>query len=162
MDQSPWEANSCPADQEITRLLWNPEFSVPCSQESATDPYPAPDESSTHTREGVSKSFRTGRLKRELQMVQLSAARCSIAVLWVNVVSFAAITICVGSQRVFIVAVYFVIDSVRKILDILSCFHIIVMKTNHLKMGSEQVAETSCILSIPQTTNDAQHTSYTS
>jgi uncharacterized protein YqjF (DUF2071 family) len=36
-------------------------------------------------------------------------------------VSFAAITICVASQRVFIVAVvYFVIDSVRKFLDISS------------------------------------------
>jgi hypothetical protein len=32
--------------------------------------------------EGVSKSFRTGRLERELQMVQLSAIMCScIAVL---------------------------------------------------------------------------------
>jgi hypothetical protein len=31
-------------------------------------------------------------------------------------VSFAAITLCVASQRVFIV-VYFVIDSVRKLLD---------------------------------------------
>jgi hypothetical protein len=27
--------------------------------------------------EGVSKSFRTGRLERELQMLQLSATRCS-------------------------------------------------------------------------------------
>jgi hypothetical protein len=35
--------------------------------------------------EGVSKSFRTGRLERELQMVQLSATRCSyIAILWVS------------------------------------------------------------------------------
>jgi hypothetical protein len=32
-------------------------------------------------------------------------------------VSFAAITLCVASQRVFIVVVYFVIDSVRKLLD---------------------------------------------
>jgi hypothetical protein len=33
-------------------------------------------------------------------------------------VSFAAITLCVAFQRVFIVAVvYFVIDSVRKLLD---------------------------------------------
>jgi hypothetical protein len=32
-------------------------------------------------------------------------------------VSFAAITICVASQRVFIVDVYFIIDSVRKLLD---------------------------------------------
>jgi len=30
---------------------------------------------------GVSKSFQTGRLERELQMVQPSAARCSIAIL---------------------------------------------------------------------------------
>jgi hypothetical protein len=37
-------------------------------------------------------------------MVQLSAARCScIAILWVSLVSFAAITICVASQRMFIV-----------------------------------------------------------
>jgi hypothetical protein len=32
-------------------------------------------------------------------------------------VSFAAITLYVASQRVFIVVVYFVIDSVRKLLD---------------------------------------------
>jgi hypothetical protein len=33
-------------------------------------------------------------------------------------VTFAAITLCVASQRVFIVvSVYFVIDSVRKLLD---------------------------------------------
>jgi len=35
---------------------------------------------------------------------------------------FAAITLCVASQRVFIVVVYFVIDSVRKILDTPTCF----------------------------------------
>jgi hypothetical protein len=33
-------------------------------------------------------------------------------------VSFATIALCVASQRVFIVVVYFVIDSVRKLLDI--------------------------------------------
>jgi hypothetical protein len=33
-------------------------------------------------------------------------------------VSFAAITLCVASKRVFIVVIYFVIDSVRKLLDI--------------------------------------------
>jgi hypothetical protein len=54
--------------------------------------------------EGVSRSFRTGRLERELQMVQLSAVRCScIAILWVSLASFAAITLCVASQRVYIV-----------------------------------------------------------
>jgi len=69
--------------------------------------------------EGVSKSFRTGSLERELQMVQHSATRRSyIAVLWVGLVSFPAITVCVVIQRVFIfVVVYFVIDSVRKLLD---------------------------------------------
>jgi uncharacterized membrane protein YjgN (DUF898 family) len=51
-------------------------------------------------------------------MVQLSATGCScIVVLCVNLVSFAAITICATSQRVFIVVIYFVIDSVRKLLD---------------------------------------------
>jgi hypothetical protein len=52
-------------------------------------------------------------------MIQLSATRCScIAILCVSLVSFAAITPCVASQRAFIVvSVYFVIDSVRKLLD---------------------------------------------
>jgi hypothetical protein len=37
-------------------------------------------------------------------MVQLSATRCSyIAILWVSLVSFATIILCVASQRVFIV-----------------------------------------------------------
>jgi hypothetical protein len=69
--------------------------------------------------EGVSKSFRTGHLERELQIVKLSATRCScIVILWVNIVSFVAITFCVASERVFIVViVYFVIDSIRKLLD---------------------------------------------
>jgi hypothetical protein len=49
-------------------------------------------------------------MDRELQMVQLSGNRCScIAILWVSLVSFAAITLCVASQLVFIVImVYFV------------------------------------------------------
>jgi hypothetical protein len=66
----------------------------------------------------VSESFRTGRLERELQMVQLSATRCSCtAILWVSLVSFAAVTLYVASQRVFIVVrIYFIIDSVRKLL----------------------------------------------
>jgi hypothetical protein len=74
---------------------------------------------SSHRYEGVSRSFRTGSLERELQVVQLSATRCScVTILWVSLVSFADITLCVTSHRVFIVAVvYFVIDSVRKLLD---------------------------------------------
>jgi hypothetical protein len=59
--------------------------------------------------EGVSKSFRTVRLEWELQMVQLSATRCSCtAILWDSLVSFAAITLCVASQQVFFVVVDFV------------------------------------------------------
>jgi hypothetical protein len=64
--------------------------------------------------EGVSISFRTGHLERELQMIELSATKCScVAILWVGLVGFAAVTLCV-----FIVDVYFFIDSVRKFLDI--------------------------------------------
>jgi hypothetical protein len=54
-------------------------------------------------------------------MVQFSATRCScIAVLSVSLVSSAAITLCVASQRVFVV--YFVTDSVRKLFDTSSYF----------------------------------------
>jgi hypothetical protein len=57
-----------------------------------------------HLYEGVSKSFWTGHLEWELQMVQLSATRCScIAMSRVSLVSFAIITLCVASQWVFIV-----------------------------------------------------------
>jgi hypothetical protein len=48
-------------------------------------------------------------------MVQLSDTRYKYRYLWINLVSFFAITLCVPSQWVFIV-VYFVIDSVRKLL----------------------------------------------
>jgi hypothetical protein len=51
-------------------------------------------------------------------MALLSATECScIAGLGVTRVSFDAITLCVASQRVFIVVAYFVIGSVRKLLD---------------------------------------------
>jgi hypothetical protein len=52
-------------------------------------------------------------------MVRLSAIRCScISILWVSLVSFAAITFCVASKRVFLViVVYFFIGSVRELLD---------------------------------------------
>jgi len=78
------------------------------------------------TYDGVSKSFRTGLLERELLMLQLFATRCSfIAILWISLVSFAVINLYVASQRMFItiiiiiiiIVVYFVIDSVRKLLD---------------------------------------------
>jgi hypothetical protein len=48
-------------------------------------------------------------------------------------VSFVAITLCVASQRVFIVvSVYFVIDSVRKLLDMPSYIMFILF---HFKEG---------------------------
>jgi hypothetical protein len=51
--------------------------------------------------EGVIKIFRTGHLERELQMLQFFGTRCSCtAILWVSIVSFAAITLCVASERV--------------------------------------------------------------
>jgi hypothetical protein len=54
-------------------------------------------------------------------MVRLSATSCScIAILWVSLVSFVVITLCVASQRAFVVD--FVIDSVRKLLDIPSYY----------------------------------------
>jgi hypothetical protein len=112
MDQGPsWQANTHSASQGIPRLLWNPKVLyrvrkdlTPISILNQRHP--------VHTfppYEGASKSFRTG-LVRELQMVELSATRCScIAILWVGLVSFDAITLCVASQRVFIV-VYFVMN----------------------------------------------------
>jgi hypothetical protein len=46
MEQSPWEANSYSASQEIPLHFMEPEGSLPCSQQSWTSPYPEPDESS--------------------------------------------------------------------------------------------------------------------
>jgi hypothetical protein len=40
-------------------------------------------------------------------------------------VSFAAVTLRIASQRVFIIVVYFVIDSVRKLLDTPSCLALV-------------------------------------
>jgi len=81
-------------------------------------------------QEGVSKSFRTGLLEQELKMRQLSATRCSCtAISRVSLVSFATITLCVAPQQEFIaISIYFVTDSVWKLLDTLShvhykCFH---------------------------------------
>jgi len=54
--------------------------------------------------EGASRSFRTVHLEQELQMVQFCAIRCNcIAIWWVSLVSFAAMTLCIASQEMFIV-----------------------------------------------------------
>jgi hypothetical protein len=66
--------------------------------------------------EGVSLSFQTSRLERELQMVQLSITGCScITILWVSLVNFASIALCVPSTSVY--CCYFLIDLARKPLD---------------------------------------------
>jgi hypothetical protein len=67
--------------------------------------------------ERVYKSFRTGRLERELQMVQLSATRCSLYRYSVSQSSeFRRHNpLCCFSTSVY--CCYFVIDSVRKLLD---------------------------------------------
>jgi hypothetical protein len=103
----------------LMMFLYRPNINLPTSFSSRNPPM-----CSRTINEGVYKSFRTGRLERELHMVKFSAIRCSgIAIVWVSLVSFAAIVFCVASQRVFIiivvvvVVVYFVIDSVRKLLD---------------------------------------------
>jgi hypothetical protein len=86
------------------------------------------------------KRFQTGRLERELQMVQLSATGCScIAILWASLVSFAAITLCVASQRILIVvSVYFVIDSVPKLLNTPSFFNFLQrLLTTQVKNGNK-------------------------
>jgi hypothetical protein len=63
-------------------------------------------------------------------------------------VSFAAITFCVASQRVFVV-VYFVIDSVRELLDTPSYIHNIAQgeathrKYKRLKLGGGQAYDRS-------------------
>jgi len=63
----------------------------------------------------VYPSFWTGHLEQELQMVRLSATRCNcIAILWVSLVSFTAITLCVASQRATLkLGVYFVMTQSR-------------------------------------------------
>jgi hypothetical protein len=98
--------------------------------------------------EGLSKSFRIGRLEWELQMAQLSATKWScITVLWVSLVSFAAVTLCVASQRVIPkVSVYFIIDSVRKLLDTPSylCTNCcLICDIKHLKVAEFEVLQ-SC------------------
>jgi hypothetical protein len=64
---------------------------------------------------GAAVSFRTGLLERELQMIELSTTICScIPILWISLVSFPTITLCIASQRVFnFVFVYFVTTQSR-------------------------------------------------
>jgi hypothetical protein len=102
----------------------------------------------TDRYEGVSKSFRTGRLKRELQMVQVSATRCScIASLWVSLVSFAAIILRVASQRVIPkVSIHIFIDSVRKLLDTPSYIRYQRCKTRALRSVSTSLVKLNPIM----------------
>jgi hypothetical protein len=116
-DNCYWMLRCCmtvPENTSINASAWTYLYKNSCSQQHVLI---CPGISCIY--EDLSKSFWTGLLERELQTVQLSATRCScIAILWVSLVSFAAITLCLVSQRVFIgISVYFVIDSARKLLD---------------------------------------------
>jgi hypothetical protein len=42
------DAANCAATQELPSILWNPEGSLPCSQQPSTGPYPEPDRSSPY------------------------------------------------------------------------------------------------------------------
>jgi hypothetical protein len=67
--------------------------------------------------EGVYKSFRTGRLERELQVVQLFATRCScIAIMWVSSSEFChhKLLYCF-STTVYFCCCLFRYDSVREL-----------------------------------------------
>jgi hypothetical protein len=69
-------------------------------------------------------------------MVQLSATRRSC------IARFAAITLCVVSQRVFIIVVYFVIDSVRELLDAPSYIvdmNLVVININTIKKNTTDI-----------------------
>jgi hypothetical protein len=83
-------------------------------------------------------------------MVQLSATRCSyITVLRVSLVRFATVTLCVASQQVFIVvSVYFVTDSVRKLLDTpLYHFDTVTTCNSYIRMVRVSKSETKLKLS---------------
>jgi hypothetical protein len=73
------------------------------------------------------------------------------AILCVSLVSFATTTLCVASQRIFIIiVVYFVIDSVRKILGIPSCMVVSVTCSS----GPSEFKRVECCESASQRTRN--------
>jgi hypothetical protein len=81
----------------------------------------------------------------------LSLGASCTAILWVSLVSFAAITFCFASQRVFIfVVVYFVIDSVRKLLDSPSYTRTEIRPTGRRRHAERQWAASTIISLLPQ------------
>jgi hypothetical protein len=91
-------------------------------------------------------------------VVQLSATRCScIAILWVSLVSFAAITLCVASQRVFIV-VYFVMTQSGNfwIQPRITFEPFVILKRNSI-YGTYIVAVFTCMNFIPFNPFQASH-----
>jgi hypothetical protein len=70
---------------------------------------------SSVTYEGVSKSFRTGRLEPELQTVKISATRCSCIALRISLVSFCRHNpLCCFSTNAYFCCLF--LESVRKLL----------------------------------------------
>jgi hypothetical protein len=71
--------------------------------------------------------------------------------------SFAAITLCVVSQRVFVVvSVYFVIDSVRKLLDT-SSYVINMCVCVYLDLMSREIVFISCLKHLYRVRNKPEH-----
>jgi hypothetical protein len=84
--------------------------------------------------EGVSST-----LERELQMVELSATRCSfVAILWVSLVSFAAITLCVASRRMFIVVIVYFVMTQSGNFWIHPRNYVVLLTGSHMAMFSEK------------------------
>jgi hypothetical protein len=116
-----------------------PEGSLPCTQDPATGTYLEPDESNPHIPIQLPQDLQNyvHRCIRGWFQKFPDRPPGAIAILWVNLVSFAAITLCVASQQVFIVvSVYFVMDSVRKLLDTPSYSHV---RSGTLRVETQQL-----------------------
>jgi hypothetical protein len=93
-----WVGSSADLDAVVTRKITSPWYA--------------------HIRECIQKFPDWAPGARTANGIALLNYVSCIAILWVSLASFPAITICVASQRVLIfVSLYFVIDSVRKLLD---------------------------------------------
>jgi hypothetical protein len=79
-----------------------------------------------------------------------AVTRCScIPILWLSLVSFATMTLFVASQRVFIVvSVYFIINSIRKLLDTPSyicCWNSVMLTLLAQKYRSSEISPHQCV-----------------
>jgi hypothetical protein len=85
--------------------LWLPRVAWNCLKQSAFRSAVTECLPQLHMR-GCIQKFPDWPPAARLHVVQLSATRCScVAILWVRLVSFAAITLCVASRRVFVAVI---------------------------------------------------------